>query len=172
MRAVAKKRLITADDVDAAAKRGVKRLSAPRADTLVTPAAWSRAHELGLEIDQDGSGVAGVRVVRGESVQLERFTGAGAGKNVQLKDVITAADRSPMGAGFMSWSAADSFPWTLTYDEIDYVLEGVLHIVIDGKTIEGKPGDVVFIPKGSSIVFGTPSRVRIFYVTHPANWGG
>ena len=77
-----------------------------------------------------------------------------------------------MGAGFMSWAAADSFEWALTYDEVDYVLEGVLHVVIDGKTIEAKPGDVVFIPKGSRITFGTPSRVRLFYVTHPASWGG
>lgn len=167
-----KKRLVTAEQIDAEAKRGVTRLSVPRAECVITPAAWSRAQELGVELDQDAGGASGVRVVRGEAVQLERFTGAGAGKNVQLKDVITAADRSPMGAGFMSWSAADSFPWTLTYDEIDYVLEGVLHVVIDGKTIEGRPGDVVFIPKGSRIVFGTPSRVRLFYVTHPANWGG
>ena len=28
------------------------------------------------------------------------------------------------------------------------------------------------LPKGSEIVFGTPSRVRIFYVTYPADWAG
>ncbi|MFT3714072.1 MAG: cupin domain-containing protein [Archangium sp.] len=167
-----KKRLITADEIEAEAKKGAKVVFAPRAEAIVTPAAWSRARELGIEIDQDANGAAGVRVVRGSSVQLERFAGAGAGKNVQLKDVITAADRSPMGAGFMAWSAADSFPWELTYDEVDYVLEGELHVVIDGKTIEAKAGDVVFIPKGSKIIFGTPSRVRLFYVTHPASWAG
>jgi ethanolamine utilization protein EutQ len=167
-----KKRLITADDIDAEAKKGTKVVFAPRAEVIVTPAAWSRAHELGVEIDQDAGGAAGVRVVRGGDVQLERFAGAGAGKNVQLKDVITAADRSPMGAGFMAWSAADSFPWELTYDEIDYVLEGELHVTIDGRVVQARAGDVVFIPRGSKIIFGTPSKVRVFYVTHPANWGG
>jgi ethanolamine utilization protein EutQ len=50
------------------------------------------------------------------------------------------------------------------------VLEGVLHVIIDGRTLEGRPGDVLYIPKGSRIVFGTPSSVRIFYVTYPADW--
>jgi ethanolamine utilization protein EutQ len=72
----------------------------------------------------------------------------------------------------MAWAAADSFPWTLTYDEVDYVLEGVLQLTVEGRVIEGRPGDVLFIPKGSKVVFGTPSRTRIFYVTYPADWAG
>jgi ethanolamine utilization protein EutQ len=184
------KRLITEEDVEAEAARGKKELAAPRGQTIVTPAAWSRAQELGVHIALDAAAAkepatpaalpgaarevdaSGVVVVRGRSVQLARFEEAGATKNVQLKDVITAKDRSPMGAGFMAWSRDDSFSWELTYDEIDYVLEGVLHITIDGRTVEGRAGDVLYIPKGSKIVFGTPNRVKVFYVTHPANWSG
>lgn len=167
-----KKRLLTAEDVQREAKSGRKVLRAPRVEVLVTPAAWSAAHELGVTIDQDVDGAAGVKVVRGAAVKLERFAAAGAGRNVQLKDVVTAADRSPMSAGFMAWSAADSFAWELTYDEVDYVLEGELHVTIDGRVVEAKAGDVVFIPKGSRIIFGTPTSVRLFYVTHPASWAG
>ena len=47
-----------------------------------------------------------------------------------------------MTAGFMSFGRADAFPWRLDYDEIDYVLEGVLHITIGGRVLEGQPGDV------------------------------
>lgn len=166
-----KKRLVTVEQVEAAAKAGRTRVEAPRGECIVTPAAWSRAHELGVSIEQ-GARAGGVKVVRGDAVQLERFAGAGANRDVRLKDVVTAADRSPMGAGFMAWKAADSFPWELTYDEVDYVVEGVLHVTIDGQVHEAKAGDVVFIPKGSKIVFGTPSAVRVFYVTHPASWGG
>lgn len=166
------KKLLTAEDVEREAKAGTKTLFAPRAEVLVTPSAWSAAHELGVAINQDSNGAAGVKVVRGGSVKLERFAAAGDGKNVQLKDVVTAADRSPMSAGFMAWSAADSFAWELTYDEVDYVLEGELHVKIDGRVIEAGAGDVVFIPRGSRIVFGTPSSVRLFYVTHPAAWAG
>lgn len=113
---------------------------------------------------------SGITVVRGSSVKLDAFAAAGAGKQVKLKDVVTAADRSPMGAGFMAWRREDSFPWTLDYDEVDLVLEGTLEIGIDGRTVRAREGDVVFIPKGSQIVFGTPHRVRVFYVTWPATW--
>lgn len=112
---------------------------------------------------------SGVTVVRGKSVRLGELA-AGPDKHIGLTDLITAKDGAPMTAGIMSWSRDDSFPWHLTYDEIDLVLEGHLAIEIDGRVVEGRAGDVVFIPKGSKIVFGTPSRVKVFYVTYPADW--
>ena len=108
--------------------------------------------------------------MRGSSVRLGRFAAAGPGREVRLADVVTGKDASPMTAGFMSWGRADSFPWKLDYDEIDYVLEGVLHIRLGERVVEGRAGDVLYIPKGSEIVFATPSRVRVFYVTYPADW--
>ena len=50
------------------------------------------------------------------------------------------------------------------------LVEGELHVVIDGRTVQARVGDVVYIPKGSRIAFGTPSRVKVFYVTYPADW--
>ena len=49
------------------------------------------------------------------------------GTNVWLKDVVVTEDRSPMGAGYMSLDKGE-MQWTLTYDEIDIVLEGELVI--------------------------------------------
>ena len=109
-------------------------------------------------------------LLAGLSVQLGNFTGAGPGKHIGLLDLVTGADGSPMTAGIMSFGAADSFAWSLGYDEIDLVLEGVLQIQIDGRIIEGRAGDVLYIPKGSKIVFATPHRTKVFYVTHPADW--
>ena len=111
----------------------------------------------------------GIKLVKTEDVHLGVFPGAGADKQVGIADVITAADGAPIAAGFMAWSQC-FFPWTLDYDEIDLVLEGELHIRCNGQTFVGKSGDVLFIPKGSSIEFGSPSAVRFFYVTYPANW--
>ena len=112
-----------------------------------------------------------IKRVGAEDVRLGVFPGAGADKQVGIADVITSADGAPMAAGFMAWSQC-FFPWTLDYDEIDLVLEGELHIRCQGQTTVGKPGDVLFIPKGSAIEFGTPSAVRFFYVTYPADWQG
>lgn len=113
----------------------------------------------------------GIKHVRADSVAFGRFEGAGAESQVGLTDVVTAKDGSPMAAGYMAWSDC-FFPWTLTYDEIDVVLEGELHIRSEGQTLIGKVGDVIFIPKGSVIEFGTPSCVRFLYVTYPADWQG
>lgn len=182
------KRLITAEVVAAEATAGRQRISAPRGLSIITPEAWTQAHELGVTFDQDPAPAAlkaatveqgtaervvdssGLVLVRGETVKLARFPGAGPDRNVGLADVITARDGSPMTAGIMSWGRADSFPWSLDYDEVDLVLEGVLQITIEGRMLEGRAGDVFYIPKGSKILFGTPWRTKVFYVTYPADW--
>lgn len=183
------RRLITAEVVAEEFARGRKKIAAPAGEAIITPGGWSKARELEVTFDQSPSAkedaprpakgavqrtvdASGAVVVRGSSVQLGRFDAAGNGKNVGLLDVVTGKDRSPMTAGFMAWAKADSFPWTLDYDEVDCVLEGTLQLTIGGRVLEAKEGDVVFIPKGSKVTFGTPSRVRVFYVTYPAvNFG-
>ena len=189
------KRVITDEIVAREFAAGVRRMTFGRRDTVITPAAWSKARELGIGVEQTDAAPAapttatattapagdpgsaersvdksGVVVVRGRSVRLGKFTGAGVDRDIGLIDLVTGADGSPMTAGIMSFGREDSFPWSLDYDEIDLVLEGVLTIEIDGRKVEGKTGDVLYIPKGSRIVFGTPSRTRVFYVTHPASW--
>ena len=39
-----------------------------------------------------------------------------------------------------------------------------------GEQVRGEPGDVIYIPRGSHITFGTPSRARFVYVAFPADW--
>jgi len=111
------------------------------------------------------------RHVDGRSVRLEPFP-FDIGRpemDVRLKDVITSEHGSPMAAGFMTLHKGQ-FPWHLDYDEIEYVVEGELHIITDQGTIVGLPGDVIFIPKGSDIQFATPSWAKFLYVTYPADW--
>lgn len=114
------------------------------------------------------TGKGGIKVIDGSSVKFGRFDGAQP-HCVGLTDLVTDQDGSSMAAGFMQWENA-FFPWTLNYDEIDMVLEGELHVRHQGETLVAKAGDVMFIPKGSSIEFGTPSTVRFLYVAWPANW--
>ncbi len=181
------RRLITGELVASEFAAGRKTISAPRDSTIITPEAWTQGHELGVTFDQSPVPVttpaavenasaervvdpSGLVLVRGDTVKLARFPGAGPDRNVGLADVISGRDGSPMTAGIMSWGRADSFPWTLDYDEVDLVLEGVLQITIGGRMLEGRAGDVFYIPKGSKILFGTPWRTKVFYVTYPADW--
>ncbi|MTJ79918.1 MAG: ethanolamine utilization acetate kinase EutQ [Telmatospirillum sp.] len=114
------------------------------------------------------TGKGGIKVVDGASVAFERFEGA-APHPVGIADVVTAQDGSNMAAGFMQWDNA-FFPWVLNYDEIDFVVDGELHVRHQGETLVARAGDVMFIPKGSAIEFGTPSHVRFLYVAWPADW--
>ncbi|UYZ83661.1 ethanolamine utilization acetate kinase EutQ [Entomomonas sp. E2T0] len=110
-----------------------------------------------------------VKLVKGNMAKLEIFEGAGIEKQVGIADMIGTADNSNMAAGYMAWENA-FFPWTLNYDEINIVLEGELHICHNNEVKIAKAGDLIFIPKGSSIQFGTPTKVRFVYVSWPANW--
>ncbi len=155
----------------------IKKLPADRRDPekikeIVLAVLQNKKSDTSPEIQQvserkvDSSGII---LIKGQSVKLERFEDAGPEKNIRLADVVTHEDGSPIAAGIMEWKK-ESFPWTLTYDEVDIVLEGTLSITIDGRTFEGHAGDMFYIPKGSSIIFGTPTRTKVFYSTYPANW--
>jgi ethanolamine utilization protein EutQ len=91
--------------------------------------------------------------------------------DVRLLDVVTAEHGLPMAAGIMSLREG-SFPWHLDYDEVEYVIEGELHITTTEQKVVGRPGDVIAVPRGSSITFGTPSWTKFLYVTYPADWTG
>jgi ethanolamine utilization protein EutQ len=114
---------------------------------------------------------ATVRHVDGRDVTLQPFPydGPEPGQDVRIADVVTSADGAPMAAGFLTLSRG-CFPWTLSYDEVEYVVEGELHIGLASGTVVGRAGDVLFIPKGTAITFGTPSWAKLLYVTFPADW--
>ncbi|MCG8472347.1 MAG: cupin domain-containing protein [Desulfobacterales bacterium] len=112
---------------------------------------------------------SGVLCVKTETVKPEPFDTGKAGDKVFLTDV-TNLDESPrMGCGIMEMDKT-SFDWTLRYDEIDYIIDGTLEIVIDGRKVVGNKGDILFIPKDTSISFSVPEFARFMYVTYPADW--
>lgn len=112
-----------------------------------------------------------VRHVDARAITLEPFPydGPEPGQSVMCGDVVTSAHGSPIAAGFLTLTRG-SFPWTLTYDEIEYVIEGELHIGLPSGPVVGRPGDVLYVPKGTAITFGTPSWAKFLYVTFPADW--
>lgn len=171
----------TAADVRAAGAAGVREVVLP-AGAVVTPLARDTAAELGVTLlpaavtSQATPPVPRgpmVKHVDARAVTLQRFghRGPEPGQDVFCGDVVTADDGSPMAAGFLTLTRG-CFPWTLTYDEVEYVVEGELHIGVGDRTVVGRPGDVLFVPKGTSITFGTPSWAKFLYVTFPADWEG
>ncbi len=188
------RRVHTADDVLRLARSGATELVVAAGERL-TPMARDVAAERGIRVverppDADGSqpsagpGTArpGRRV--GPVPRIHHAPGVSTMSlgpfpvdlrrpemDVRLRDVVGADQGLPIATGVMSLREG-SFPWDLDYDEVEYVIEGELHITTAEQRVVGRPGDVIAVPRGSSITFGTPSWAKFLYVTYPADWGG
>ena len=111
---------------------------------------------------------SGVAVVKAEKIEKVKFDTGNPQDQVYVTDLFSLEESPRIGAGLMEMTKS-TFDWTLNYDEIDYVIEGKLEIVIDGRTITGEKGDVLLIPKGSSIKFKATEYAKFIYVVYPAN---
>jgi len=89
--------------------------------------------------------------------------------SVLLRDMLTLDESPRVGCGVMEMDHC-AFPWTLKYDEVDYVIEGTLELIISGNVMRASAGQVLYIPKNTPLRFSAPGKVRFFYVVYPANW--
>lgn len=128
------------------------------------------------EIITENSGGApvdtgGVMTFRTADIKTEPFPfDIGPAQNrVSLKDMATLDESPRLGFGVMEMDGT-KFQWTLNYDEVDYIIEGTLEIIINGQKVVGHAGDTMFIPRGSTIEFSAPGFARFLYVVYPANW--
>jgi ethanolamine utilization protein EutQ len=112
---------------------------------------------------------SGIMSVRTAQVKPEPFDTGKPGDKVFLKDITDLKESPRLGFGVMEMDAS-TFKWTLNYDEVDYIIDGTLEILIDGRKVVGHAGDVIFIPAHSTIEFSAPKFTRFFYVVYPANW--
>lgn len=112
---------------------------------------------------------SGVGVAKLSNMKLDAFDTGKAGDQVYLKDIFSFEESPRIGAGLMEMKET-TFDWTLTYDEIDYIIEGTLEIDIDGRRVVGHAGDVILIPKNTKIKFAVPNYAKFLYVVYPANW--
>lgn len=111
---------------------------------------------------------SGLKVVQGNSVKMDIFDTGNKDAKVYFQEVINK-DESKISAGFLIIEDSN-FQWELTYEEIDYVIEGTVTIEISGNKYTANEGDILFVPKGSKVVWGSPNKAKIFYTTYPANW--
>ena len=118
---------------------------------------------------QSAHGVKAVKVPQVRVTEADRMDTGNPRDRVYTHDLFTLQESPRLGAGLMEMEKT-TFPWTLNYDEIDYVIEGELRILIGGQTVTAGPGEVVYIPKGSSIQFSVPEKARFLYFVYPADW--
>lgn len=110
----------------------------------------------------------GLKVVKGGTVRMDDFDTGTPGAKVGFQELVSQTE-SKMSAGFLTIDHSN-FAWKLPYEEIDYVISGTVSVQIDGQTYVGRAGDVLFVPAGSDVVWGSPDNAKIFYTTYPSNW--
>ena len=117
----------------------------------------------------NGPRVKKVEVPRLDVAAEHRMDTGNPADRVWTRDLFTLEEAPRLGCGLMVMERT-TFPWTLTYDEMDYVIEGRLDILVDGQTVSAGPGEVLYIPKDTSIQFSVRDKARFLYFVHPADW--
>lgn len=115
------------------------------------------------------SGVISVKIPNIKVSEADRMDTGRPSDIVYTKDVFSIEESRRLGCGIMEMKQT-TFPWTLNYDEIDYVIEGSLSIKVNQEMVTAKQGELILIPKGSSIEFSVPDYARFIYTTYPADW--
>ena len=119
--------------------------------------------------DKDESGVISIKLPTVKVDESNRLDTGNPSDVVYTKDLFTLEESPRLGCGIMEMKET-TFDWTLNYDEVDYVIEGTLDIIINGKTVSASAVELILIPKGSSIQFSVKDYARFIYVTYPADW--
>lgn len=123
------------------------------------------------QVSQPSHGVKKIALPTVQTRPQDRLDTGKPGDIVYTRDLFTLEESPRLGCGLMEMDHT-TFDWHLTYDEIDYVIEGELTIIINGEKITAGPGEIILIPKDSKIQFSVPEKARFLYVTYPADWAG
>lgn len=119
----------------------------------------------------DPSGVMAIDLPMFDVTEEHRLDTGNPADRVYTRDLMSTSESPRLGCGLMVMEDT-TFDWHLDYDEIDYIIEGTLTIISEGrKTIAG-PGQLIYIPKDSDIQFSVEGKARFIYITYPADWQG
>ena len=122
-----------------------------------------------LEEEQGGCPVKLVKLPQIKITDSDRLNTGDPAHRVYTHDLFSLEESPRLGCGIMEMQQT-TFPWRLHYDEIDYVISGSLTVYFGETAVTAGPGEVILIPKGSSIRFSVPDHARFLYVTYPADW--
>jgi len=109
---------------------------------------------------------ATTRLVRFDDLEFApRFE---SGEMAQVAGVCGAEDGTELGAGWGRMTNA-RIPWTIKYDAVLTVSEGVLKLHTDGEMHELHPRDCIWLPSGTELITEAESAL-IHFAIHPSNW--
>jgi ethanolamine utilization protein EutQ (cupin superfamily) len=92
------------------------------------------------------------------------------GGETRIARVINSEVSQHMGGGLEIMEGVN-IHWTVTYDEILYIHEGHMTIRTDQGAFECGPGDIVWLPNGTTLDYdASKGRCAYFYTLYPVDW--
>lgn len=90
-------------------------------------------------------------------------------KEIFVGDVIDRSNSDSMSAGFYrNRKKGDKNEWIVTYDEVLIVTKGALTIRYAAGVKTAKPGEVIFLTKGTAIAYEAgEDDTEVVYVSYP-----
>jgi ethanolamine utilization protein EutQ len=110
--------------------------------------------------DQSVTQMGGVCFIKGNMIPSELSGSIPVDEKVMVMDAFKCSDDSTLAGGYMEWSKA-SFNRMVDQNEINIVLEGELNLSVDGQTSVVKQGDMVYLPRGTEVLYSAPGRVKL-----------
>src|SRR5687767_1052897 len=90
--------------------------------------------------------------------------------NTRVARTITGAISRHMGGG-MEIGEDVCICWTTLYDEILFIHEGSMTIRSGGEAFDCQPGDIVWLPEGTTLDYDMSGRrCAYFYALYPFDW--
>jgi len=100
------------------------------------------------------------KIFRKKDLDLEPVNG------MKTIGFVNVSFSDELGAGIGVFEDC-SIPWYITYDEVISILEGQFTLQVGDKIFEAGPGDVLWVPRNTDIVYIAQERVTFFYSVLP-----
>ncbi|MGW6460317.1 hypothetical protein ACWF94_31085 [Streptomyces sp. NPDC055078] len=92
-------------------------------------------------------------------------------RGIQLNRCVADVGRTGLGGGLMRFGEDEEMgPWTLTYDEVFYVLAGELTITGPRTQVRLGPGEIGLIETGTTVTYRGTAGTEAFYSVTPRDW--
>ncbi len=82
--------------------------------------------------------------------------------------LVNTSYSETLGAGIGTFEDC-AYEWTVTYDEVLFIMEGELTLRVGDDAYRAGPGDVLWIPKDTALVYEAGEKVTFFYAVCPVD---
>jgi ethanolamine utilization protein EutQ len=89
------------------------------------------------------------------------------GVRMAVGDVVDATNSDTMSVGFARYAKGAANEWTAVYDEAIVVTKGVFTVDSAAGSRTARAGEVMFLRRGSHIVYRAEEDTEWVYVTYP-----